>query len=154
MCEAVLTQLAVRLVVGVARAHHVSPQYVALAVPGLCHTHNPCRSIRDDCAYCVRRGNCHADMAHDTTAVDAAAAPVDAAAVAAADGGLPKDLLADYLVVMHAILKKYGNDVLDAVRDAKHVDVEDVRRRLGLSHASGAQPLGNATCASEPVTNT
>lgn len=54
-----LTDLAVDLVAAVGRARHVSPQYLALAVPGLCHTHTPClRASVPGCAYCARRGNC------------------------------------------------------------------------------------------------
>jgi hypothetical protein len=56
-----LTDLAVHLVAATGRARHVSPQYLALAVPGLCHTHNPClRETQPGCAYCARRGNCFA----------------------------------------------------------------------------------------------
>lgn len=58
-----LSDLAVDLVAAVGKARHVSPQYLALAVPGLCHAHNPCASPRPgSCAYCARRGNCFADV--------------------------------------------------------------------------------------------
>jgi hypothetical protein len=54
-----LSDLAVDLVAAAGKARHVSPQYLAIAVPGLCHAHNPCSSARPaSCAYCARRGNC------------------------------------------------------------------------------------------------
>jgi hypothetical protein len=56
-----LTDLAVHLVAATGKARHVSPQYLALSVPGLCHSHNPCvRTQQPGCAYCARRGNCFA----------------------------------------------------------------------------------------------
>lgn len=56
--EALSTGHAVGLVNGVARARRVSPHHLALAVPGLCHTHLPdARAVVPGCAYCARRGN-------------------------------------------------------------------------------------------------
>ena len=57
--ELILSDTAVCLVNSAARARKVSPHHLALAVPGLCHTHGP--DLRDHgqrCAYCRRRGNC------------------------------------------------------------------------------------------------
>lgn len=55
-----LTDLATDLVAAAGKARHVSPQYLALSVPGLCHSHNPCLRTQPGCAYCARRGNCFA----------------------------------------------------------------------------------------------
>lgn len=46
-----------------AAAKKVSPQYLAMDVPGVCHTHAPCRKRKFDCAFCERRGNCFAPPA-------------------------------------------------------------------------------------------
>jgi len=68
--EALLTDQAVALINPLARARRVSPHHLALAVPGLCHTHGPDRRVLDGarggtaCAYCRRRGNCFARDAH------------------------------------------------------------------------------------------
>ena len=53
-----LTEFALALVNALARARKVSPHHVALAVPGLCHTHVPDARLVDGCAFCRRRGNC------------------------------------------------------------------------------------------------
>lgn len=54
-----LTSHAVGLVNRVAAARRVSPHHLALAVPGLCHSHGPDGRDRvPGCAYCARRGNC------------------------------------------------------------------------------------------------
>lgn len=56
----VLEGAAVELLVFAGRLRHVSPQYLALAVPGLCHTHNPCQGVQPGCLYCQRHGNAFA----------------------------------------------------------------------------------------------
>ena len=55
--ESLLSDLAVDLVSRVGVRRKASPQYLALAVNGLCHNHNPCREVKAKCAYCQRRGN-------------------------------------------------------------------------------------------------
>lgn len=59
-----LTEVAVSLVNSVSRARKVSPHHVALAVPGLCHTHCPDARVMRDCAYCRRKGNVFARDQH------------------------------------------------------------------------------------------
>lgn len=59
--DALATDHAVALVNSVARARRVSPHHLALAVPGLCHSHLPDeRAAVPGCVYCARRGNCFA----------------------------------------------------------------------------------------------
>jgi hypothetical protein len=49
--------IAKSLIEGVAEQHKVQPLHVSALAPGVCHSHNPCRSVQDGCAYCQRRGN-------------------------------------------------------------------------------------------------
>ena len=55
--EALLSRAAQEFVRGLAAERKIQPLHLALAVPGLCHTHNPCKFLADDCAYCARAGN-------------------------------------------------------------------------------------------------
>ena len=55
--ETLLSRAAQEFVRGLAAARKIQPLHLALAVPGLCHTHNPCKFLADDCAYCARAGN-------------------------------------------------------------------------------------------------
>lgn len=55
--DGLLREFAVDLLVLTGRQKHVSPQYLALAVPGLCHTHNPCAAPQPGCLYCRTHGN-------------------------------------------------------------------------------------------------
>ena len=55
-----LTLLGLDLVNRLARKRRVSPHHLALAVPGLCHTHAPDDRLIHGCHYCRRRGNCFA----------------------------------------------------------------------------------------------
>lgn len=59
--ETLASDHALKLINSVAAARRVSPHHLALAVPGLCHTHLPDeRAAVPGCAYCRRRGNCFA----------------------------------------------------------------------------------------------
>lgn len=59
--EALATAHAVTIINAAARARRVSPHHLALAVPGLCHSHLPDeRAVVPGCVYCARRGNCFA----------------------------------------------------------------------------------------------
>lgn len=58
--DELLGDVALSLVNCLAARRRVSPHHLALAVPGLCHSHGPCRHLVADCAYCRRRGNCFA----------------------------------------------------------------------------------------------
>lgn len=55
--EALLSRAAQEFVRGLAAARKIQPLHLALAVPGLCHAHNPCTFLADDCAFCRRAGN-------------------------------------------------------------------------------------------------
>lgn len=55
--EALLLDHAVRVLNAVGARRRVSAHHLALAVPGLCHTHAPDAVVHDDCAWCRRRGN-------------------------------------------------------------------------------------------------
>lgn len=62
--EWLLETHALAIVNHLARKRRVSPHHLALAVPGLCHSHVPDDRLHtrapDVCAYCQRRGNCFA----------------------------------------------------------------------------------------------
>ncbi len=55
--EALQSNVGEFLINAVARKHRVSPYYLALRVPGVCHTHSPTTRVVDGCPYCRRRGN-------------------------------------------------------------------------------------------------
>ena len=55
--ERLLSRAAQEFVRGLAAARKIQPLHLALAVPGLCHTHNPCKFLAEDCAFCSRAGN-------------------------------------------------------------------------------------------------
>lgn len=55
--EALLSRAAEEFVRGLAAARKIQPLHLALAVPGLCHTHNPCKFLVEECAFCSRAGN-------------------------------------------------------------------------------------------------
>jgi hypothetical protein len=56
-----LVECAAMVIADIAGQKKISPQYLALAVPGMCHTHAPSKKRKFDCAFCDRRGNCFAD---------------------------------------------------------------------------------------------
>jgi hypothetical protein len=106
---------AAEVVADIAGRKKISPQYLALAVPGMCHTHVPSRKRKfSDCAFCTRRGNC---FAGDEDALDAlaeaAAVPepsqqalkhLDALASAAAEvESKQQDLVAKHLDALAAL---------------------------------------------------
>lgn len=64
-----LVQYAAALVADIAHTQKISAQYLALAVPGMCHSHAPSKKRKFDCAFCERRGNCF-DADADATADD------------------------------------------------------------------------------------
>lgn len=55
-----------------------------------------------------------------------------------------EDLLAEFRSQVLGILVNFGNELLDIVRDSKHVDVEDVRQSVlgAMSTAAGATETG------------
>ena len=115
--EQLLIDFAVTLVVALAKQHKVNPHHLALAVPGLCHTHHPSPTVHAACVFCQRTGNVYAP-----STVTAAAAEMDPAA--------SSDLVDKHRRAIAAILAKFGDEVLDVVRDAKSINVEDVRAKM------------------------
>lgn len=113
--ESVQSVIAARLIDALAAQHKVQPLHVALHVPGLCHAHDPRRSLAADCAYCARRGNCFAP--------NGGGADTDMAGGA---GGLP-DLIKKFQLPIFELLVDFGDEILDAVAAARGIPVEDVR---------------------------
>lgn len=54
--DALLVSAAATLLNRVAAKRRVPPYYLALEVPGVCHTHLPDERLQPGCAYCRRRG--------------------------------------------------------------------------------------------------
>ena len=173
--EDVVTQLAVRVLVTVGRAHHVSPQYLAVLVTGLCHAHNPTRAYVDGCAYCARRGNVYAPKRPAPERLSGGGEQrLNGGDEQRVSGGgeqrvtkMPprakaptanEDVVAEYRDALEAILHQFGNRVLDIVRDEKHINVEDIRHQLfsrhGTNgHATNDQPSGIVTSSGPAAVN-
>lgn len=117
--EVLVGKVAQELVRSLAAARKLQPLHLGLAVPGLCHVHNPSVRLDPACAFCLRAGNVFAPAGMST-----------AAAAAAADLTPSPDLIKRYQIPILEILVDFADELLDTVHEAKGVDVEDVRTSM------------------------
>ncbi len=116
-----LVDHAAEVVAHIAKSKRISPQYLALEVPGVCHTHVPSKKRKQDCAFCTRRGNCFEDAAEAGAAADAA----DATDATDDGKGKVEDLVTKHLDVLveHFLvqLKLFRRDIELVVEKVKGI---------------------------------
>ena len=105
-----LVTYAAKIIATIATEKKISPQYLALAVPGVCHTHAPSKKRKfDDCAFCERRGNC---FAADDDDPDASTSPPGDDDLVAKH----VDRIADALTQQLRLFRQDIEDVIERVR--------------------------------------
>lgn len=117
--EDLVTNVAQGFVRSLAAARKLQPLHLGLAVPGLCHAHNPSLRLDPACAFCRRAGNVFAP------GPEWRGAPM-------ADGGSTDgpDLVKRYQIPILELLVDFADELLDTVHETKGVDVEDVRTKM------------------------